>query len=166
MIHGTHQLTFAILSVVVAVLGSLTALDLQRQVRAHCGRIRVYWLCATAVAMGISIFSMHFIAMLGFDAGIPIRYDPWLTLGSLLLAVSATSFAFIAVKAKEPTLARIGFGGLAMGSGICLMHYMGMAAMRTPATISYVGRLVAASFEIDVCVSWAELAIALRRPRL
>ena len=76
MIHGTHQLTFAILSVVVAVLGSLTALDLQRQVRAHCGRIRFYWLCATAVAMGTSIFSMHFIAMLGFDAGIPIRYDP------------------------------------------------------------------------------------------
>lgn len=166
MIHGTHQLTYVILSIVVAVLGSLTALDLQRQVRAHRGRIRFYWLCATAVAMGISIFSMHFIAMLGFDAGVPIRYDPWLTIGSLMLAVSATSFAFIAVQSKEPTLARIGFGGLAMGSGICLMHYMGMAAMRTPATVSYNGWLVAASFAIAVGVSWMALAIALRRPRL
>jgi NO-binding membrane sensor protein with MHYT domain/nitrogen-specific signal transduction histidine kinase len=166
MDHGHHQLSFVILSILVAMLGSWTALDLQRQVRAHGGRIRVYWLVATAFAMGLSIFSMHFIAMLGFDIGMPVRYDLWLTLASLALAIAATSIAFVAVQAREPSAARIAAAGIAMGTGIGVMHYMGMAALRAPAALSYDPWLVAASFVIAIVVSWVALAAALARPRL
>lgn len=166
MHSGHHQLAFVVLSIIVAILGSWTALDLQRQVRAHGGRVRLYWLSATAFAMGLSIFSMHFIAMLGFDAGMPVSYDLWLTLGSLLLAIAATSFAFISVQVAEPSRIRLALAGLAMGLGICFMHYMGMAAMRAPATLSYDPWLVAASFAIAITVSWVALVAALSRPNL
>jgi NO-binding membrane sensor protein with MHYT domain/nitrogen-specific signal transduction histidine kinase len=164
--HGHHQFSFVILSILVAVLGSWTALDLQRQVRAHAGRIRLYWLAATAFAMGLSIFSMHFIAMLGFDIGMPVRYDLALTFASLVLAIAATFLAFIAVQAREPSAARIGTAGIAMGTGIGVMHYIGMAAMRAPASLSYDPWLVAASFGIAIVVSWVALVAALTRPRL
>ena len=166
MHQAHHQLIYVLFSIIVAILGSWTALDLQRQVRAHSGRIRLYWLTATATSMGLSIFSMHFIAMLGFDAGTPIRYDFWLTFASLLVAIAATSFAFMAVQTSEATRLRVALAALAMGLGIGVMHYMGMAAMRTPATLSYDPWLVAASFLIAIGVSWVALAAALRNPRL
>jgi hypothetical protein len=60
---------------VIACLGSWTALDLFRRVRAHTGHRRTRWLLAAAAAMGLSIWAMHFIAMLGFDPGTEVRYD-------------------------------------------------------------------------------------------
>jgi NO-binding membrane sensor protein with MHYT domain len=58
--HGVHVL----LSITIAVLGSWTALDLNGRVLARTGRTRWAWLAATALAMGLSIWSMHFVAML------------------------------------------------------------------------------------------------------
>ena len=64
-----HDPVFVLLSFVVAVLGSWTALDLFRRVRTHLGQARRVWLAIAALAMGLSIWSMHFVAMLGFDPG-------------------------------------------------------------------------------------------------
>src|SRR5687768_1629176 len=71
MAHLHHPI-FVVLSLLVAVFGSWTALDLFRRVRSHIGRTRLVWLGAAAVAMGVSIWSMHFIAMLGFNPGAPV----------------------------------------------------------------------------------------------
>ena len=75
MLHGHHPI-YVIFSVLVAILGSATALALHRRVGAPGnGTARHAWLAATAVAMGLSIWSMHFIAMLGYNAGVPVSYD-------------------------------------------------------------------------------------------
>lgn len=164
MLHG-HPSVHVALSVLIAVLGSWTALDLNGRALARTGWSARLWLCATALVMGLSIWSMHFVAMLGFNAGVPISYDFSLTLLSLLLAIVPTAGAFIALggpaNASPPRLA---LAGLAMGTGICLMHYVGMAAVRAPATLSYRPVLVAASFAIAVVASWAALwAVAKNR---
>jgi NO-binding membrane sensor protein with MHYT domain len=72
------------------MVGAWTALDLFRRVRANQGRQRLAWLAAAATAMGLSVWSMHFVAMLGFDPGGPVRYAPGLTALSLVLAIGAT----------------------------------------------------------------------------
>lgn len=163
---GGHQHAYVIFSLIVAVLGSWTALDLQQQARSYTRKPRFYWLAVTSVAMGASIFSMHFIAMLGFDAGMPIHYDLWLTIASLLLAIGGTAFAFLAVQVRNPSWRRIAFAGLAMGSAICLMHYMGMAAMHVSANISYNEWIVLASFLIAVVVSTSAMIATLKRRSL
>ena len=73
--HIAHHPIFIALSSLTAWLGAWTALDVFRRVRAHVGGWRLAWLAATAVAMGLSIWSMHFIAMLGFNPGAEVRYD-------------------------------------------------------------------------------------------
>lgn len=159
-----HHPLFVALSLVVAVLGSWTALDLFRRVRSHIGQTRRMWLAAAAVAMGLSIWSMHFVAMLGFDPGAAVRYDLPLTFLSLALAMGATGGAFFAAARPGAGATRITAAGVAMGTGICLMHYVGMAALRTAAVLSYDPAFVAASFAIAAGASSAAL-FAARRER-
>ena len=127
--HGHHHhVVFVALSLIVAILGSWTALDLFRRGRAFLGGGGGTWLATAAVAMGLSIWSMHFVAMLGFDPGVAVTYDPGLTFASLLLAIIATGGAFmLAARPRAPRRSLIG-AGAAMGAGICVMHYVGMAA--------------------------------------
>lgn len=164
--HGDHQLPFVLLSIFIAIFGSWVALELHRQVISSRTLLRPYWLVTTSVAMGVSIFSMHFIAMLGFDAGIPIKYDVGLTVASLLLACLGTSTAFASLQKEGPSKRRLLGAAVAMGSAICLMHYVGMAAIRAPANVSYDPVLVTASYVIAVTVSLVGLFAFIRRPKL
>src|SRR3712207_6641563 len=109
-LHGTHDPFLASLSILIAVLGSWTALDLLRRVRANTGAVRRWWLFGAAAATGASIWSMHFVAMLAYELGVEVRYDIDLTVLSLLLAVAATAvgFATMAAAATAPGPGRIG----------------------------------------------------------
>jgi PAS domain S-box-containing protein len=163
MPHHHHPM-FVALSLLVAVAGSWTALDLFRRVHRHIGRTRLVWLGAAALAMGVSIWSMHFIAMLGFDPGAPVSYDPTLTLVSLALAIAATWGAFFSAARERTGGALVMIAGAAMGAGICSMHYVGMAALRTEVTLAYDPALVALSLLVAVVAATAAL-FAARRER-
>jgi NO-binding membrane sensor protein with MHYT domain/signal transduction histidine kinase len=158
-----HDPVLVALSMLIAVLGSWTALDMLRRVQANAGAARRWWLAGAASATGASIWSMHFVAMLAYELGLQVRYDVGLTTASLVLAVAATAIGFAAVSAPAatPGPARIGVAGLAMGLGICLMHYVGMAAMRLPALPSYDPVLVAASGAVAFCASTLAIVLAL-----
>ena len=132
-----HHPVFVALSLAIAIFGSWTALDLFRRVRSHIGHARLAWLGMAAVAMGVGIWSMHFIAMLGFDPGAPVAYDPALTVLSLALAIVATWGAFFSAARERAGGALIMVAGAAMGFGICAMHYVGMAALQTEARLRY-----------------------------
>jgi len=161
MPHHHHPI-FVVLSLLVAVFGSWTALDLFRRVRSHIGRTRQAWLGMAAVAMGVSIWSMHFIAMLGFNPGAPVSYDAALTVLSLALAVVATWGAFFSAARERAGGALVMLAGAAMGAGICTMHYVGMAALRTPVSLSYDPALVSASLLVAVTAATAALFAAQR----
>jgi PAS domain S-box-containing protein len=155
---------FVALSLAVAVLGSWTALDLASRVQAHIGRARLVWTSTAAIAMGLSIWSMHFIAMLGFDPGSPVAYAPGLTALSLGLAIGSTWGAFVAATRSGAKLAGVLVAGAVMGLGICAMHYVGMAALRTAVALDYRPALVALSLAIAIVASTVGLFVA-RRPR-
>ena len=152
-----HGATFLLLSYSVAVLAAWTALDLFQRLKGREGRDRAPWLGAAALAMGGGVWSMHFIAMLGFDPGAPVRYDPGLTLLSFLLAVAGTAGAFFAASRESLGRGRIPVAGAAMGLAIAAMHYVGMAAMRTAATVGWRFDLVVVSVLIAMAASVAAL---------
>jgi NO-binding membrane sensor protein with MHYT domain/nitrogen-specific signal transduction histidine kinase len=156
--HIAHHPIFIALSSLTAWLGAWTALDVFRRVRAHVGGLRLAWLAATALAMGLSIWSMHFIAMLGFNPGAEVRYDVGLTILSLLLAIATTAFAFFF--ARRGGARREIMGGVVMGAGICTMHYVGMAAVITSVTLSYAPIYVVLAFVVAVSASTSALFVA------
>jgi signal transduction histidine kinase len=116
------------------------------------------WLAATAVAMGLSIWSMHFIAMLGFNPGAEVRYDVSRTVLSLLLAIATTAFAFFF--ARGGGTRREIMGGVVMGAGICTMHYVGMSAVITSVTLTYAPAYVVLAFLVAVSASTSALFVA------
>ncbi|WP_052389023.1 MHYT domain-containing protein [Belnapia moabensis] len=162
-LHSAHEPVLVALSVLIAVLGSWTALDLFHRVRANADAIRLWWLAGAATATGGSIWSMHFVAMLAYDLGTPIRYEMRLTILSLLLAIGATGlgFALAAGRSAVPRRGRIAAAALAMGLGICLMHYVGMEAMRLAAMPAYDPLLVTASAAVAIGASALALVLAL-----
>jgi NO-binding membrane sensor protein with MHYT domain len=160
--HPSFNLLLVGLSYAVAVLGSFTALQLAMMIPLARGR----WQRWTAVlvagtAMGAgAIWAMHFIGMLAFDSGMPMAYDIGLTVLSALVAVAACSLGLGLTSSGLITWRRAMYGGLYMGLGVAGMHYLGMAAMRMPATLSYQGALVLGSVLIAIIASVAALWLA------
>lgn len=163
MLVGSYNPLFVVLSILVAILASFTALDMASRVSAtQPRRTAARWLLAGGVAMGAGIWSMHFVGMLAFRLPIPLGYDLWLTLESLLVAVAASLFAlWLVSRATLPHL-RLALGALLMGLGIAWMHYVGMSALRMQPAIDYDRVWFVLSIVIAVCASWSALYIAFR----
>ena len=166
IIQGSFDPALVLVSVTIAIAASYTALDLAGRVRASSGRARQLWLSAAALAMGGGIWSMHFVAMLAFVLPVPVAYAFWPTALSLVVAVLVTGAGFAIVSLGPPSFARVGIAGLYMGAGICSMHYIGMAAMRMPAGITYDPVTVAVSFLISAGASAIGLWLAFNVDRV
>jgi len=80
---------------------------------------------------------MHFIAMLAFNMPTPMSYDIGVTMLSLVVAILVTGAGFHFINRQSALPRSFVFSGGFMGLGISAMHYIGMAAMREHAEISY-----------------------------
>jgi diguanylate cyclase (GGDEF)-like protein len=160
--HGTYNLDLVLLSLVVAVLSSYTSLDLAARIRlmGMAGRRRYSWLSGGAIALGLGIWSMHFIGMLALRMPMEISYDPWITAFSLLIAIIISFLALHVMTSDLITAQRLSVGGLLVGLGVASMHYTGMAAMRMEPSIRYRPLLLVLSIVIALSFSWAALWIA------
>ncbi len=112
--------------------------------------------------MGMGIWSMHFIGMLAFSVGIPLRYGIFKTVLSLVIAMVTSGFALAIASRPQLGLARLTTGSVVMGAGICAMHYSGMAAIQIVPMITYQPMLVLASIGIAVGASFAALWLAFK----
>jgi signal transduction histidine kinase len=162
MISQTFSPILVAISVVIASLASYTALDLAGRVSVAQARNRLTWLIYGSTAMGIGIWSMHFVGMLAFRMSIPIKYDIPLVLTSALIAIAAAFLAMFTVSRRELPVVRLFAASILMGAAISGMHYTGMAAMRVPATISYAAVPFFISIGIAVTASYVALWIAFR----
>jgi NO-binding membrane sensor protein with MHYT domain len=157
---GTYDPLVVALSMLVAVSASYAALDLAGRVTAARGRARAAWTAGGAVAMGIGIWSMHFIGMLAFSLPVPVRYHWPTVLVSLLVAILASAFALYVVSRKTMRRIRALGSGVAMGIGIAGLHYINMTAMRLAGITYYNPLVVALSILFAIGFSFAALLLA------
>jgi diguanylate cyclase (GGDEF)-like protein/PAS domain S-box-containing protein len=160
--HSSYDLTLVILSYLVSVLASYTALDLGGRVTVTRGTSRILWLAGGAAAMGVGIWSMHFVAMLAFRMGMPVHYELGGVVWSVVFAIAGAGAALAIAFLGKPSHGRLVRGSLFMGAGVAAMHYTGMAAMRMDATVSYDPFLYALSVLIAVGASLAALWLTFR----
>lgn len=155
-----HDLGLVVVSIIIAILASYTALDLAGRVTAARGPARFSWLVGGATTMGIGIWSMHFTAMLAFILPITVAYDVPIVIISLLVAILASALAMFIVSRQEMRLLQLVGGGIVMGVAIAGMHYIGMAAMRLQAELTYDPFFFTISIIIAVIASMAALWLA------
>jgi len=150
---GSYDYRLVALSVFIAVLASYAALELSARTTAARGRVRLAWIAGGAIAMGLGIWSMHYIGMLAFSLPVSVLYDWPTVLISLLAAVFASAVALFVVSRRRLDWPRALAGSVIMGSGIATMHYTGMAAMRLPAICSYRPSLLILSVGLAIAIS-------------
>src|SRR5690349_9996985 len=159
---GSYDYRLVALSIVIAVFASYAALDLGGRTTAASGRVRLAWLGGGAIAMGVGIWSMHYIGMLAFSLPVPVLYDWPTVLLSLIAAVFASAVALFVVSRETMGWPRALAGSAIMGGGIATMHYTGMAAMRLPAMCSYEPQLVILSVVLAILISLVALWLTFR----
>jgi len=160
--QATYNVWLVGLSIVVAMVVSYTALKLAARVAEGGPAAGRMWLLGGAAAMGMGIWSMHFVGMLAFSVPIPLRYGIFKTLLSLVIAMITSGFALAIAGRPQLSFPRLSIGSLVMGAGICAMHYSGMAAIQIVPIITYQPMLVLASIGIAVGASFAALWLAFK----
>ncbi|HET9967394.1 MAG TPA: MHYT domain-containing protein [Streptosporangiaceae bacterium] len=168
MIHANNFTNGALnpaLAYLVSCVGCFLGLRCTTRARAYQGAARARWLIMGALAIATTgIWVMHFIAMLGFSIqGQAIRYNVLITIASMLIAVIVVGVGvFIVGFSRSPGAWPLLIGGLILGLGVASMHYIGMAAIRVPDSLSYNPGVVVASVVIAVVAGIAALWAALR----
>jgi signal transduction histidine kinase len=162
MIASSYDPTLVAMSIVIASLASYTALDLAGRVTVSRGRRRIAWLASGSTAMGLGIWSMHFVGMLAFRMPMLVAYNIPLVALSALTCIAAAGLALFVVSRARLPARRLIVAGVIMGCAIIVMHYIGMASMRMPAALTYDPTRCALSIVIAITVSILALSIAFR----
>ncbi|RAP56215.1 MHYT domain-containing protein [Oleiagrimonas sp. MCCC 1A03011] len=165
MIHHSYDYMLVLMSYVVSVLGSFTALRLMAGIQdVHDKAQRWKRLVLASLVVGVgAIWAMHFIGMLALKMPVTVDYDPILTALSALVAVVACLIGLSLTSRGDHSRLNLLTAGTYMGIGVAAMHYMGMAAMRMPATTVYNGAITSLSILIAVVASVAALWMAYKR---
>jgi diguanylate cyclase (GGDEF)-like protein/PAS domain S-box-containing protein len=161
---GSYDYRLVVLSVAFALLAAYAAIDLADRVTATRGWAKALWLTGGATAMGLGIWTMHYIGMLALVLPVPVLYHYPTVVLSLLVAIAASAVALFTVSRERLGVTPEIAGAVVMGGGIAAMHYIGMAAMRLPATTEYAWSLVALSVVLAMGVSLAALSLIFRVP--
>ncbi|MGE0172471.1 MAG: MHYT domain-containing protein [Oligoflexales bacterium] len=157
------DLFLVVLSVLVAIFASYTALNLAQTVNHAKGRAKTLWLSCGALAMGVGIWSMHFIGMLAFEMpGMMMGYDIPLMALSVVVAIGSSALAMYIISRRSVPPASVVAGGIAMAAAISGMHYIGMYSMRMDAIIKWNLFLVVLSVLIALIASFSALLILIR----
>lgn len=150
------------LSVAMAIQGSYVGLQLAKNLNASSPRSRRVRLAGSATALAIGIWSMHFIGMLATHLPPGVDFLVLPTLISFLICVIVVGFAVCALQMGGPLRLRLALGALGMGSGIFIMHYVGMFAIHGNALMVYDRLHVVLALAIAVTTSGVALWILNR----
>ncbi len=150
-------------SILIAITGSLIALNLAGEMRKTTGIPKTLWATTGALVMGLSIWSMHFIGMQALVIpGMHVSYDPWLMGLSIAAAAVGAGLAFSILERPALKAFHLFVGSLAMGIAISGMHYMGMASMRMNMQMHYDPILFGLSILVGILASAGALGLAFR----
>jgi len=153
-----HDPWLVLLALLICGLAAWTALNLARRSLDHCAQGAMVWSLAASIAAGSGVWATHFVAMLALDPGLPISYDVGLASFSIIASIAGAGFAFAAATRAEPRSRWIGI--LCLGADIAAMPYIGVAAVRLPATVFWDKGLVAASILVGAALASASLQLA------
>lgn len=85
ILYGEYSVPLIVLSVFIACFASYAALFMNQRIQDNGFFPKSFWLILSSVAMGLGIWSMHFIGMSAFMLPLPMDNDLFLTILSMLL---------------------------------------------------------------------------------
>lgn len=161
MLQSTYNWPLVFLSIVIVLSSSYIALHISSQLSLRFGIARKQWIFTGTVIQTLGFWSMHFMGMLAFHLTIDVTYNISLVLLSIVPAFLACGILFYLISRSKLTKMRIVLGAFFVGTGIILMHYIGMAAMEMDAEIRYDPSLWSISVFVAFAASLASLFLLI-----
>jgi len=124
--YTAYNYYWVFFSIMIGILFSYIALDLRWKMIEFKDILYKIWLLGCAIAMGIGIWTMHFVGMVAMKMPHQIIYDIRLVFLSLLSSILGTGISFLVMKS---TRLRLLMSSIFMACGIVCMHYLGIQAM-------------------------------------
>jgi NO-binding membrane sensor protein with MHYT domain len=154
----SYGLVTPLVAYLMACLGGALGLRCTTRAMLVTRSWRPGWLVLGSAAIGSGIWTMHFIAMMGFTIEhTPIRYDWLMTFAGLAVAVVMVGLGIFIVGYRGARGTALFTGGTITGLGIASMHYLGMAGMHLDGQLTYNTFTVAVSVVIAMAAATAAL---------
>lgn len=130
MVHVDYDNTLVIVSILVAVATCYAAVSMEELVfKTAYKKFEKSILVASGLILGLAIWAMHFVGMLGSHLPEGYHFDLGLTTLSYMVGAIASIFAVWLTSRPTLPLPRLILGAVFMGLGIAGMHYTGMMAL-------------------------------------
>jgi len=130
-----HNLWLVGLAALFCLLGSYITIRLFDRLRSAEQSSLLAWVFMGAVASGATIWCTHFVAMIAYQPGLPVEYEPILTGVSLGVAIAGSALALWTASRSFRFAGAI--GGAIFGLAVTAMHYTGMAAFAVQGVIQW-----------------------------
>ncbi|MBB3998864.1 EAL domain-containing protein [Aureimonas pseudogalii] len=162
--HDPALLALAALAALVCALGVYGSSSVARHAGRVDGTARRRWAAVGIVAAGCTAWATHMVALLAFQPGMQSGFDPWMTALSLLLAVAGIGAGLLVVVGRRDASRRFA-GGVVIGTGVALLHYVGQAAYVVRGVAQWNHELVAMSLLVGLPLFGLSLAVSGVRNR-
>ncbi|MEU1550363.1 MHYT domain-containing protein [Nocardia sp. NPDC005745] len=145
------------LSLGISVLGAVVGLACIVH-GARSVQFRLVWLVSAAISLGgVGAWLATSVAMLGLKVpGSAMRYDPGRLIAALVVSIAAV-FAALLIIGRTPRLTLLLPGGLVLGLGIGVTHYLGIGSLEIQGSVGVTTWLAAVSAVIGVITATATL---------
>jgi PAS domain S-box-containing protein len=152
-LKGSYDPGLVMLSVLIGMFASYTALNLATHHISARRSGRSAWLAGGCVVMGIGIWSMHFTGMLAFSLPVPVGYHWPTVLLAFFVAVFSSAVALYVITWEKISGGKVAIGSVIMGLSIAGLHYTAMDSMRLAGGCRYNLGLVTLSVVLAIVIS-------------
>ncbi len=155
-----NNIWLIIIAALLCLAGSRLTARLFRRAASASGLLHAGAQLLTALAASIVIWCTHFVAVLGFDAGVSVGLDPLLTIILLLIVCIGGAAGFVFAGSR--------FAGFipAIGGAIVAAPYTGTTAYRAQGIVSWESSYLISLIILSVGFATAALHSAIRRNAL
>jgi PAS domain S-box-containing protein len=130
-----HDQRFVVLALIICVLGAFTAsMVVQRSIETTRWQ-RLRWVIFAGAVTGIFIWTTHFTAMLGFAPAVEMHFNVSTAAVSILTCILLSTLGWLL--AMGSGAARPLLGGMLVGVGLAVAHFLDMAAIRFGGVVQY-----------------------------
>lgn len=138
-----HNLWLVGLAAIICLIGSYITFRLFQRLRHAEAGTRIAWTFMGAVTTGATIWCTHFVAMIAYQPGLPVEYEPVLTGASLGIAIFGSALALWVANHNFRAAGML--GGMIFGLTVTAMHYTGMKAFAVRGLVHWSPSYVASS---------------------
>lgn len=155
-----HDLRLVALAGLICLLACFTGLTLISRTGKHGKTTSDPWLVASALVVGCGLWATFYVALLGFQPGTPVGYEPRFALLAAVAAIAGVGSGFALVIRQKAAL-----GGTVIGAALAVTNYAAMASMRLAAVEHWSAAWLFLSCLIGVGSGTASLTLNHRVPK-